>query len=416
MARLWQPVGEGDDAPAHLLLCSPVDDAPGPEALLTGLEAALRDGLPATAAGLSVFAFARRRDCQRPAPPPRACRRRGSGDGSPPCCPPLPPRRWSWPPWNSPPPACRRRRRSVAPAEFSGRGEAAAALRLPAAAPGRSGLRVLVADDNQVNRRVVEKILERAGHQATLVGNGEEALDALAADHFDVALMDVNMPVLNGIEATKLHRFASLGQRHVPIIGLTADASPATAERCREAGMDACLTKPVEPARLSEVVEAHGRPVGAKPVGPAPARVSAIASHPGFRRAAPPPLDPQVLASLEALGGGDFLAGLLGDFLRDGEASVAGAGSRSGPWRRVPLPRRGACAQERRGEHRRQVRVARLPHGRGPPCPRSAERRPLARGRGAVRARSGASGMGSAGRNKRLGRDLTHTVSFRIPH
>jgi two-component system sensor histidine kinase RpfC len=185
-----------------------------------------------------------------------------------------------------------------------------------------------------VNRRVVEKILQRAGHRATLVENGEEALDALAAEHFDVALMDVNMPVLNGIEATKLHRFASLGQRHVPIIGLTADASPATAERCRETGMDACLTKPVEPARLAEVVEAHGRPSGGRgaKVPPAPARVAAIASHPGFRRAAPPPLDPQVLASLEELGGGDFLAGLVGDFLRDAEAGVralqaaAGAG------------------------------------------------------------------------------------------
>ena len=136
--------------------------------------------------------------------------------------------------------------------------------------------------------------------------------------------MDVNMPVLNGIEATKLHRFASLGQRHVPIIGLTADASPVTAERCREAGMDAYLTKPVEPARLAEVVEAHGRPRGdgAAALPSSPARVAAIASHPGFRRAAPPPLDPQVLASLEALGGGDFLAGLVQDFLRDAEQSL----------------------------------------------------------------------------------------------
>jgi two-component system, sensor histidine kinase RpfC len=199
--------------------------------------------------------------------------------------------------------------------------------------PRVGGLRVLVADDNQVNRRVVEKILQRAGHHATLVKNGEEALDALAAEQFDVALMDVNMPVLNGIEATKLHRFAELGQRRVPIIGLTADASPATAERCREAGMDACLTKPVEPARLNEVVEAHGRPpggAGGKEAPAAAARVAAIASHPGFRRAAPPPLDPQVLASLEALGGGDFVDGLVQDFLRDAEASLRALESAAG--------------------------------------------------------------------------------------
>ncbi len=221
-------------------------------------------------------------------------------------------------------------------------GRAAPPGGVPPRPPGGGGLRVLVADDNQVNRRVVEKILQRAGHHATLVKNGEEALDALAAERFDVALMDVNMPVLNGIEATKLQRFAELGQRRVPIVGLTADASPATAERCREAGMDACLTKPVEPARLSEAVEAYGRPGGGAGAGggagggkgaPAPpARVAAIASHPGFRRAAPPPLDPQVLASLEALGGADFVAGLVQDFLRDAEASLraleaaAGAG------------------------------------------------------------------------------------------
>ena len=148
-------------------------------------------------------------------------------------------------------------------------GRAAPPGGVPPRPPG-GGLRVLVADDNQVNRRVLEKILERAGHRATLVENGEEALDALAAKRFDVAVMDVNMPVLNGIEATKLHRFASLGRRHVPIIGLTADASPATAERCREAGMDACLTKPVEPARLAEVVEAHARPKGGGGQGTSP--------------------------------------------------------------------------------------------------------------------------------------------------
>ncbi len=315
--RLWRPA-QGEEAPAHLLLCSPAHDAPGPEAL----ETALRDGVSA-AAGASLFAF------------------HGGGGGGR--------RRRGGPAEEGLPPAHIRRRvtsllpAAPAPAELvaalelaairlppqpasgdGALGEAVALRRSAAGLPG-AGLRVLVADDNQVNRRVVEKILERAGHHATLVQNGEEALDALAADHFDVALMDVNMPLLNGIEATKLHRFAALGQRHVPIIGLTADASPATAERCREAGMDACLTKPVEPARLAEVVEAHGRPKGGGGrAAAAPVRVSAIAAHPGFRRAAapPPPLDPKVLASLESLGGGDFLAGLVQDFLRDAEESL----------------------------------------------------------------------------------------------
>jgi two-component system sensor histidine kinase RpfC len=329
--RLWRPIAGSGETPAHLLLCSPAADAPEPGALAAALETALREGVPA-AGGASVFALGGGPPASEGLPPAHLRRRVTSLLPAAPTpaemvaalelaaarLPPAPPR-----------PAAA----GAGAAEPGG----VAALRRPPAAAGRlgGGLRVLVADDNQVNRRVVEKILERAGHHATLVRNGEEALDALAADHFDVAVMDVNMPVLNGIEATKLHRFGALGQRHVPIIGVTADASPATAERCREAGMDACLTKPVEPARLTEVVEAHGRPgggAGAKaaavaattPAGGAAAapRISPIASHPGFRRAAPPPLDTRVLASLESLGGRDFLAGLVQDFLRDAEGSL----------------------------------------------------------------------------------------------
>jgi two-component system sensor histidine kinase RpfC len=172
------------------------------------------------------------------------------------------------------------------------------------------GLRVLVADDNQVNRRVMQKILERSGHAVHLSGNGEEALDALEAGGFDLVLMDVNMPVLDGIQATKLYRFAALGRPHLPIVGLTADATPEAARRCREAGMDACLIKPVESARLVEAVERLARP------GAVAEDVASIASHPRIHAAAPA-LDPQVLAALEALGGAEFVTGLTEDFLQE---------------------------------------------------------------------------------------------------
>jgi two-component system sensor histidine kinase RpfC len=333
VGRLWRPAGGDGAAPAHLLLCSPAPDAAGPGAV----EAALRDGVPP---GASLLALGGADQAAMGGLPPARVRRRVTSLLPAQPAPAELVAALELAETRLPPPA------PPAAAPEDG-GDAAgadgvSALRR-AAGPGGgggAGLRVLVADDNQVNRRVVEKILQRAGHHATLVKNGEEALDALAAEQFDVALMDVNMPVLNGIEATKLHRFAELGHRRVPIIGLTADASPATAEKCREAGMDACLTKPVEPARLNEVVEAHARPgaaggnggVGRETPAQGAARIAAIASHPGFRRAAPPPLDPQVLASLEALGGGDFVAGLVGDFLRDAEGSLrtleaaAGAG------------------------------------------------------------------------------------------
>jgi len=85
-------------------------------------------------------------------------------------------------------------------------------------------LRILIADDNRMNCAVIAKILERAGYKAEIVSDGEQALDALEAGSFDVVLMDINMPVMTGIEAAKLYRFISLGERRVPILALTVDA------------------------------------------------------------------------------------------------------------------------------------------------------------------------------------------------
>ncbi|MFC7474718.1 response regulator [Dankookia sp. GCM10030260] len=189
-------------------------------------------------------------------------------------------------------------------------------------------MRILVADDNRVNRLVVQKILEREGHVIRLAEDGEAALDALEAEDFDLVLMDLNMPGTDGATATKLYRFGALGRRHVPILGLTADATPEAAERCREAGMDGCLVKPIEPAQLAAAVAAH------VPARVAPA-VTPIDSHPRFRPvppSAPPALDPTVTADLVALGGRRFAAELVRDFLADAaevmrslEAAVAQA-------------------------------------------------------------------------------------------
>src|SRR5690606_14998789 len=117
------------------------------------------------------------------------------------------------------------------------------------------------ADDNRTNQLVLKKILRLADHKVKLVDDGEEALDALEEETFDIVLMDVNMPVLNGIEAAKLYRFASLGRTAVPIVALTADASPETRRRCTEAGMVDCLAKPVDAEHLlmviSDIVESR---------------------------------------------------------------------------------------------------------------------------------------------------------------
>jgi two-component system sensor histidine kinase RpfC len=136
--------------------------------------------------------------------------------------------------------------------------------------------------------------------------------------------MDVNMPVMNGIEATKLYRFAELGRKRVPILALTADATPAAAASCREAGMDGCITKPVEPARLLAIITDLVVGQGDSPAAAAPTseRVSDIASHPRFRSASVPVLDETALADLEALGGEEFVGELIDEFVIDAQQLV----------------------------------------------------------------------------------------------
>jgi CheY-like chemotaxis protein len=120
--------------------------------------------------------------------------------------------------------------------------------------PAARSLSVLVAEDNWTNQMVIERILQRVGHRVALVDNGEAALEALEKNDFDVVLMDVNLPIMNAIEATKLYRFASIGQKRVPVVALTADATSDAWTRCQEAGMDGYATKPIEPARLLEII------------------------------------------------------------------------------------------------------------------------------------------------------------------
>lgn len=112
-------------------------------------------------------------------------------------------------------------------------------------------LKVLVADDNPVNRRLLGILLERAGCTAWPVGDGAEALDALRAEPFDLVLMDVQMPGVDGLEATRRIRALEEPRRaRTPIIAVTANAMQGDSERCRNAGMDGYLTKPVSPQAL----------------------------------------------------------------------------------------------------------------------------------------------------------------------
>jgi PAS domain S-box-containing protein len=115
----------------------------------------------------------------------------------------------------------------------------------------RRSLRVLLAEDNLVNQKLAHRLLEKEGHQVVIANNGREAVAAVESQTFDVVLMDVQMPVMDGLEATALIRERERGtDRRIPIIALTAHAMKGDEERCLEAGMNGYLTKPIQPKKL----------------------------------------------------------------------------------------------------------------------------------------------------------------------
>jgi PAS domain S-box-containing protein len=116
-------------------------------------------------------------------------------------------------------------------------------------------LRVLLTEDNPVNRLLALRLLEREGHQVTTAGDGREALERLAEASFDVVLMDVQMPEVNGFEATAEIRAREQGTaRHQFIVAMTAHALVGDRERCLEAGMDTYVSKPISEATLTAVL------------------------------------------------------------------------------------------------------------------------------------------------------------------
>jgi len=117
-------------------------------------------------------------------------------------------------------------------------------------ARGAPVLRVLVAEDNQVNQFVLTRILEGVGVEVALAANGEEALVRAAESKFDVILMDMQMPLMDGLEATRALRLGEGPNHATRIIGLTAAVGPVYERQCREAGMDDFLTKPIDKAAL----------------------------------------------------------------------------------------------------------------------------------------------------------------------
>jgi CheY-like chemotaxis protein len=138
--------------------------------------------------------------------------------------------------------------------------ETPAAVGISIAPEAGQRLRILLAEDNAVNQRLALRLLEKCGHHVAVTANGREALAALDNGQFDVVLMDIQMPEMDGFEATAAirsrERFSST---HLPIIAMTAHAMSGDREKCLDAGMDGYIAKPIRPAELFQTVSRFGK-------------------------------------------------------------------------------------------------------------------------------------------------------------
>lgn len=226
----------------------------------------------------------------------------------------------------------------------------------------RRRLDILVAEDNRTNQKVIGRLLEHAGHAARIVADGQAAVEALDDAAFDIVLMDINMPVLDGIGAVKLLRFLHDPADLPPIVALSADATADTEAACRDVGFSGYLTKPVDTRLLLRTLDELAGPVpgrrrqGAPQPPPAPTPLQPLRleparpppsppfhptdaakvipyptpeaavgrAPPGIPAAPRPVLDPAQLAGLARLDAGDgFLAQVIDEFLDDAAGIVA---------------------------------------------------------------------------------------------
>jgi two-component system sensor histidine kinase RpfC len=182
------------------------------------------------------------------------------------------------------------------------------------AAPQLAGrpLNILVADDNAINRMLIGRILDRAGHRHLPVANGREALEALESSRFDLVVIDMRMPDIGGLDTFKMFRFAH-PTNETPFIMVTADATTGTRQACAEAGIGHFLTKPISAERLLAAVEEAYRPGARRDEGPREPTVGVAAEA--------ETVDARLLQDIVSLAPDEaFLARLLQNFLDDSRA------------------------------------------------------------------------------------------------
>jgi len=179
-------------------------------------------------------------------------------------------------------------------------------------------LDLLIADDHAANRMVLQRLLQKAGHRVVSVDDGEQVLDALAANTYDAAIVDLHMPGVSGLDLLReLRVMESGGGKRTPVIVLTADVTPEAIQQCAQAGARAFLPKPVVAARLLDTlaeVATSGQASASQPQ--LPSRVEIPVGNEDF--------DPGVLDELGALGMGEtFVREFIAQCLRDADGCLA---------------------------------------------------------------------------------------------
>jgi len=174
-------------------------------------------------------------------------------------------------------------------------------------------LDLLIADDHAANRMVLQRLLQKAGHRVTSVHDGEQVLDALAANSFDAAIVDLHMPGVSGLDLLReLRVMEAGGGKRTPVIVLTADVTPDAIQRCAQAGARAFLPKPLVAVRLLDTLAEVATSGQASTTSQPNARVELPVGDDDF--------DPGVLEELGSLGMGEtFVREFIAQCLRDAE-------------------------------------------------------------------------------------------------
>ncbi|MBF8258772.1 MAG: histidine kinase [Actinobacteria bacterium] len=184
---------------------------------------------------------------------------------------------------------------------------------------GPRRLKILVAEDNPTNQMVIAKLLERAGHEVRLVENGQMALDVLRTETMDIALLDLNMPVMGGLDAARKYLAETGNKPPIPLVALTADATLDSRKACEAAGIKSYITKPFETRKVLNMLNL----LTMQNVAPNASTMAGtdFAEHAG--KEARPGLDETMLEEIEAMGPTkDFVKNLVWIFIRDSEKRI----------------------------------------------------------------------------------------------